>query len=120
MWAAPGTLARTLPWQLDPARRPKGYTTDLVVTSHRLLFVGPELGLLEDVRLTFADRSWGRLFTGTRNSAERREQMHGGTVRMLSADALTAGQRREAAGSVPGCRRGRTRRRTPCCRAAPS
>ncbi|MFD5158391.1 hypothetical protein ACFWMJ_10010 [Streptomyces hawaiiensis] len=24
MWAAPGTLARTAPWQLDPDRRPKG------------------------------------------------------------------------------------------------
>ncbi|MEW2392885.1 hypothetical protein AB0933_31435 [Streptomyces venezuelae] len=123
MWAAPGTLARTLPWQLDPARRPKGYTTDLVVTNHRLLFVGSELGLLEhgdvlgelpldavaevrhmrfsnlgaDIRLTFADRSWVRLFTGARNSAERLEQMHGGTVRMLPANALTASQQREAA-----------------------
>ncbi|WP_409236786.1 hypothetical protein [Streptomyces sp. PA5.6] len=123
MWAAPGTLARTLPWQLDPARRPKGYTTDLVVTNHRLLFVGSELGGLEhadvlsefpldaladvrhmrfstleaDLRLTFADRSWVRLFTGARNSAERLEQMHGGTVRMLPASALTPGQQREAA-----------------------
>ncbi|WAL95943.1 hypothetical protein [Streptomyces sp. Je 1-369] len=123
MWAAPGTLARTLPWQLDPARRPKSYITDLVITNHRLLFVGSELGLLEhadvlcelpldalaearhmqfskleaDVRLTFADRSWVRLFTGARNSAERLEQMHSGTVRMLSANALTEGQQREAA-----------------------
>lgn len=123
MWAAPGTVARTLPWQLDPARRPKGCTTDLVITNRRLLFVGSELGLLEhadvlcelpldaladvrhmkfsrleaDVRLTFADRSWVRLFTGARNSAERLEQMHDGTVRMLSANALTPGQQQEAA-----------------------
>ncbi|MEU5772488.1 hypothetical protein ABZ819_04180 [Streptomyces venezuelae] len=123
MWAAPGTLARTLPWQLDPARRPEGYTTDLVVTNHHLLFVGSELGLMEhgdvlgelpldaiaevrhmgfsnlgaDIRLTFADRSWVRLFTGARNSAERLDQMHAGIVRMLPANALTAGQQREAA-----------------------
>ncbi|GGN28979.1 hypothetical protein [Streptomyces fuscichromogenes] len=39
LWAAPGTIARTLPWQLDPARRPDTDVTELVLTDRRLLFV---------------------------------------------------------------------------------
>lgn len=99
MWAAPNTLARTVPWQLDRTRRPKGYVTDLALTSRRLLFLGTRhgTGTLEkaevlaefasktitgarrmpyceagaDVRLTFTDESWVRLSTGHRNNAER-------------------------------------------------
>jgi hypothetical protein len=44
MWAAPGTLARTLPWQLDPARRPDTDRAHMVVTDRRVLI----LGLLDD------------------------------------------------------------------------
>lgn len=41
MWAAPGTLARTLPWQLDPARvSEKEYRTHAVITDRRLVIVG--------------------------------------------------------------------------------
>lgn len=41
MWAAPGTLARTLPWQLDPARSDeKRYRTHAIVTDRRLVVVG--------------------------------------------------------------------------------
>ncbi|MFE9767863.1 hypothetical protein ACFYPC_25640 [Streptomyces sp. NPDC005808] len=41
MWAAPGTIARTLPWQLDPARSPaKRYRTHAVITDRRLVIVG--------------------------------------------------------------------------------
>lgn len=41
MWAAPGTVARTLPWQLDPARNSeKQYRTHAVITDHRLVIVG--------------------------------------------------------------------------------
>ncbi|MGW7085922.1 hypothetical protein ACWGH2_20865 [Streptomyces sp. NPDC054871] len=41
MWAAPGSLARTLPWQLDPARSPeKHYRTHAIVTDRRLVVVG--------------------------------------------------------------------------------
>ncbi|MFJ6704685.1 MULTISPECIES: hypothetical protein [unclassified Streptomyces] len=40
MWAAPGDTARTLPWQLDPARRPKAYRTELVLTDQRLVILG--------------------------------------------------------------------------------
>ncbi|WP_436738621.1 hypothetical protein [Streptomyces sp. BBFR102] len=41
MWAAPGAIARTLPWQLDPSRaKRKRYETHLVVTDRRLLVLG--------------------------------------------------------------------------------
>ena len=40
IWAAPGTLARTLPWQLDPGRRPGTYRTHMVVTDGRILVLG--------------------------------------------------------------------------------
>jgi hypothetical protein len=87
MWAAPGTIARTLPWQLDPARRPKDHSTFVVITDRRivLLLQGPqeesapeELGRLSrddivrvermkfshgehDVRIWFRDESWARV-----------------------------------------------------------
>ncbi|MEW2392886.1 hypothetical protein AB0933_31440 [Streptomyces venezuelae] len=91
MWAAPDTTARTLPWQLDPARRSKGYRTDLVLTDRRLVILGVEAraGLspadelwslprndvacaermtfsegAADVRLRFTDESWARLKVG--------------------------------------------------------
>ncbi|MEV2253133.1 hypothetical protein AB0I94_21560 [Streptomyces sp. NPDC050147] len=119
MWAAPGTLARTVPWQLDPARRPEDYATDLVLTDRRLLFVGTRWGTLDkaeelgefpresiaearqmkfseinaDVRITFTDGSWVRLFTGTPDSAERLGQVLSGTARVLTQSALSEGQR---------------------------
>ncbi|MFJ7331721.1 hypothetical protein ACIQUU_00480 [Streptomyces sp. NPDC101116] len=41
MWAAPGTIARTLPWQLDPSRSSQDqYRTHAVVTDRRLVIVG--------------------------------------------------------------------------------
>ncbi|MEV0218458.1 hypothetical protein [Streptomyces sp. NPDC050704] len=41
MWAAPGTIARTLPWQLDPGRSDdKHYSTHLIVTDRRFVVVG--------------------------------------------------------------------------------
>lgn len=42
MWAAPGTIARTLPWQLDPARAPdqERYRTHAIVTDRRVVIVG--------------------------------------------------------------------------------
>ncbi|MFI2620025.1 hypothetical protein [Streptomyces sp. NPDC018584] len=42
MWAAPGTIARTLPWQLDPSRAPdpEQYRTHAIVTDRRLVVVG--------------------------------------------------------------------------------
>ncbi|MFD4477485.1 hypothetical protein ACFWPU_15420 [Streptomyces sp. NPDC058471] len=123
MWAAPGALARTAPWQLDPARRPKGYATDLVLTDHRLLFLGTRWGTLDkaevlgefpresiaearqmkfseinaDVRITFTDGSWVRLFTGTRDSAERLDQVLSGAVVLLPESELSDGQRTRVA-----------------------
>jgi hypothetical protein len=87
MWAAPGTTARTLPWQLDPARRAKDHRTHIVITDRRIVFLqaGPanedapqELARISrdlmdraermkfsrdesDVRLWFRDGSWVRL-----------------------------------------------------------
>lgn len=48
MWAAPGTIARTLPWQLDPARRTEGCSTHAVITDRRLVLL--QLGPHEDSR----------------------------------------------------------------------
>ncbi|MEU6733934.1 hypothetical protein ABZ929_12145 [Streptomyces physcomitrii] len=41
LWAAPGETARTLPWQLDPARGGKDQRTHLIVTDRRLVIVAP-------------------------------------------------------------------------------
>ncbi|MBW8802885.1 MAG: hypothetical protein JF587_03330 [Catenulisporales bacterium] len=40
MIAAPDTMARTLPFQLDRDRRPEHYATDLAVTERRVLVLG--------------------------------------------------------------------------------
>ncbi|MFI1679259.1 hypothetical protein [Streptomyces sp. NPDC020607] len=40
LWGGPSSLARTLPWQLDPARRPADYRTHCVVTDRRVVIVG--------------------------------------------------------------------------------
>ncbi|AEW94923.1 MULTISPECIES: hypothetical protein [Streptomycetaceae] len=97
MWAAPGTLARTLPWQLDPRRRPERHRTELVVTDRRLvvLGVGPDVRAQADVlweapvdavadavvkpfshnqadvQLVFTDTSWVRLNAGRAEMAGR-------------------------------------------------
>lgn len=36
LWADQGTVARSLPWQLDPSRRPDGVRTLVILTSHRV------------------------------------------------------------------------------------
>jgi hypothetical protein len=86
--AAAGTMARTLPHQLDPDRRAKQYRTDLAVTDRRLVILGTVAdGGLEhprvlweaprdvlasvvkhafgsggaDVSFVFTDGSWARL-----------------------------------------------------------
>ncbi|MER7840156.1 hypothetical protein ABTY98_30755 [Streptomyces sp. NPDC096040] len=88
LWAAPGTIARTLPWELDPTRRPDTDVTELALTDRRLLILGglkdprdPWEELLwetdlstvaaieqrpfssgrRDFRITFTDGSWCRL-----------------------------------------------------------
>ncbi|QDQ13045.1 hypothetical protein [Streptomyces spectabilis] len=101
VWAAPGTIARTLPWQLDPGRRDgKRYRTHAVVTDRRLLVVGlpydkkhdelvddevlweverSRIGRVElrdfkyasDVKVVFSDGSWCRLWTINRDALAR-------------------------------------------------
>ncbi|MCI3932339.1 hypothetical protein [Streptomyces sp. AN091965] len=91
MWAAPGSVARTLPWQLDPGRTSeRHYRTHAVVTDRRLVIVGlqhykkdhsviedeilweverPRIHHVElrdykqasDIKVTFTDDSWCRL-----------------------------------------------------------
>lgn len=119
MWAAPGTLARTIPWQLDPSRRPDGYITDAVLTDRRLVFLGNQQGSLSkaeelwevpreeiaearqmkfseisgDIRIIFRDESWIRLFTGSPDSAGHLAQLINGSIHALTAADLTEGQR---------------------------
>jgi hypothetical protein len=121
LWAASSTVARTVPWQLDPGRRPDTYRTDLALTDRRLIFLGTTAGTLgradvlwqiprdgiadaqrmeysevgADVRLVFTDGSWIRLATGNPDHAAKLVQsLHGeGTVGMLRETDLTCGQR---------------------------
>lgn len=122
MWAAPGTVARTLPWQLDPSRQAKGYRTDAVVTDRRLVVLGitsvtaPADVLWEapresiaradrreyaetkaDLLITFADGSWVRMSAGSADNAAKVVQHLNGTVRTLTDEQLTGGQRERVA-----------------------
>ncbi|MEV7884244.1 hypothetical protein ACWD3I_37425 [Streptomyces sp. NPDC002817] len=54
LWAAPDTVARSLPWQLDPARRPDTDVTHAVLTDRRLLV----LGALDDPRDPWEEVLW--------------------------------------------------------------
>ncbi len=123
MWAAPGTTARTLPWQLDPSRCPQRrltpYQTTAVLTDRRLLFIGawpkdsePPSVLWElprrdlagaelmefsharaDFRLAFTDGSWVRLSTHDNARSRRLVNLLSGASRILRATELTPGQR---------------------------
>lgn len=130
MWAAPGTLARSAPWQLDPSRRPKSYRTFAVVTESRLVFVGgeknsdrpeellwavPRQALVRtehmtysyqeaDLKLTFQDGSWLRLCTLPHGKDARFVGLLAGTHRPLGMAELAEPQRRrveEFAASLP-------------------
>ncbi|MEU3145469.1 hypothetical protein [Streptomyces sp. NPDC006999] len=58
MWADPGTVARALPWQLDPARSPaKHYRTHAIVTDQRIVVVGFPY-IKEDDRLIRDELLW--------------------------------------------------------------
>ncbi|MET8184035.1 hypothetical protein [Streptomyces sp. NPDC005336] len=49
LWGAPGSLAQTLPWQLDPARRADNQRTHLIVTDQRIVIVGLlKVGVIDD------------------------------------------------------------------------
>lgn len=120
MCAAPGTLARTVPWQLDPDRCPGRYRVDAVVTERRLLLLGigadmtaqaevlwqcPRDAVAEartmpfsegghDVRVAFTDGSWVRLATG---GAEKLAAILTERRRLVPESELTDGQRERLA-----------------------
>ncbi|MEU7584512.1 hypothetical protein AB0B50_43830 [Streptomyces sp. NPDC041068] len=101
MWAAPDSLARSLPWQLDPGRsNEKHYRTHAIVTDRRLVIVGfpyskkndkliedevlwetPRSAISKveprdfrdgrDFKILFSDASWCRLHTITRKKITR-------------------------------------------------
>ncbi|MEV8318997.1 hypothetical protein AB0Q95_33065 [Streptomyces sp. NPDC059900] len=101
LWGATGSIARTLPWQLDPARSPeKHYRTHVIVTDRRLVIVGfpyskkhddliedevlwevprSQIDRVEskpfkdgtDAKVVFADGSWCRLHAVTRQKFTR-------------------------------------------------
>ena len=121
MWAAEGAIARTLPWQLDPARQPKRYRTELVLTDRRLIILGVDTsaGLApadelwqvpkgsvtaidrlaypangSDVRVRFTDGSWTRWKVS--DAAKLVGQFRGERKR-VTEDALTPQQRARVA-----------------------
>ncbi|PGH51287.1 hypothetical protein [Streptomyces sp. Ru87] len=84
MWAAPGTLARTLPWQLDPGRTDaKRYTTHAVVTDRRLLVVG--LPVHKDRNLIYDEVLW-ETPRSTIASVERRDFKDGVDAKVIFTD----------------------------------
>ncbi|MFD5722566.1 hypothetical protein [Streptomyces sp. NPDC127036] len=119
IWAAPGAIARTLPWQLDPGRSDeKDYRTHAIVTDRRLLVVGfrfhkkdlkniqdevlwevPRTAIRHverknfktgsDFKVTFSDGSWCRL------SSIRRQRLTRYLLptELIARDSLTAAQR---------------------------
>ncbi len=117
MWADPGTWARTMPWHLDPARRPEGYAVQLVLTERRLVLLGGTKGdenadLLHtvprehlirgeqmlhsehkaDLRLTFSDGSWVRLTTHARTDTLRIVDYFAGRLQPVRASQIPPAQ----------------------------
>ncbi|MEU6222623.1 hypothetical protein [Streptomyces sp. NPDC047042] len=111
MWADAGDTARSLPWQLDPARRASGYATEIVLTTRRLVVTGSGTLLWEtprenvaeatrrrfsigqsDFRLLFRDGSWARLTTRTSDHTTELVGLLSGSHRRLSEAELTAEQ----------------------------
>jgi hypothetical protein len=116
MWAAPDAIARTIPWQLDPARRPKDHTAHAVLTDRRLVLLlqGPDefdepeelfsiprelIARAEqmnfsyekrDARIWFRDESWVRVSTLDTSVLVRYLTP---PLALLGADELTSAQR---------------------------
>ncbi|MEW2162903.1 hypothetical protein AB0912_07870 [Streptomyces sp. NPDC007084] len=119
IWAAPGAIARTLPWQLDPGRsNEKRYRTHAILTDRRLLIVGfpfhkKDLKKIEDevlwevprsaisrverknfktghdFKVTFTDGSWCRLSSFVRDRLIRYLL----PTELIAREALTTAQR---------------------------
>ncbi|WP_457417380.1 hypothetical protein [Streptomyces sp. QTS52] len=111
MWADADDTARTLPWQLDPSRRPSGYVTEIVLTTRRLIVTGSGTALWEtprenvaeatprrfsigqsDFRLLFKDGSWVRLTTRVSDHTTELLGLLTGSHRRLSESELSAEQ----------------------------
>ncbi|MFH8613256.1 hypothetical protein ACH4D5_37890 [Streptomyces sp. NPDC018029] len=123
MWAGPGTLARTLPWELDPGRMDEKYfTTHAIVTDRRLVIVGlpvhkKNLDLIDDevlwetprsnisevvprdfkhgtdLKVVFADGSWCRLAVRARQVLAR---CLANPLNLIPLTSLTSEQRATA------------------------
>lgn len=123
MWAAPGTIARTLPWQLDPGRcDQKSYRTHAVITDRRLIIVGfpyvkgkesviddellwetprstiervelREFKIGNDAKIIFTDGSWCRVSSIVR---ERLTRYLIEPLAFIPLDSLTPAQRNTA------------------------
>lgn len=85
MWAAPGTIARTLPWQLDPGRcKQKHYRTHAILTDRRLLIVG--LPYTEKRRETVKDEVLWETPRSTIGAVERRDFKDVDDVKVVFTD----------------------------------
>lgn len=82
LWAPPGTLARTLPWQLDPERRPDTDRTHAIVTDRRLVFVG----LLDDTETIWDDVLWEAPRSAVRHVEPRDFCAGGNDLKVVFAD----------------------------------
>ncbi|MEW2522136.1 hypothetical protein [Actinacidiphila alni] len=118
MWAERGTLARTVPWELDPDRV-EHLATDLAVTDRTVYVLGygpkspdaaevlwstprstvttaevmPYSGTYPDLRLTFADGSWIRLNAKATSQTQLLVNAVNGTSRVIPDADLTDAQR---------------------------
>ncbi|WP_330306572.1 MULTISPECIES: hypothetical protein [unclassified Streptomyces] len=124
IWAAPGTLARTLPWQLDPGRRTPIDRTHLAVTDRRLLVLGlvddkndlcdeilweterSNIAAVErkkfsrhqvDFTVEFTDGSWCRLAGWNSNCRDDVTRALANPLKLVAPEDLTAGQRQTVA-----------------------
>ncbi|NEC89775.1 hypothetical protein [Streptomyces sp. SID12501] len=123
MWAEPGSIARALPWQLDPSRSSeKRYRTHAVITDRRLVIVGfpyikghhyrvdddflwatprstiekielRDFKSGQDTKIAFTDGSWCRLSSMNR---ERLTRYLIEPLDFIPLDALTPAQRNTA------------------------
>lgn len=85
MWAAPGTLARTLPWQLDPGRSDdKRYRTHAIVTDRRLVVVGFPFSKRDESRIE--DEVLWQVPRSAIDTVERRDFKYGNDVRIVFTD----------------------------------
>lgn len=129
MWAQADGLARTLPWQLDPARRPANIRTHLILTDVRLVVVGfpdddtsrdellwevDRLALAQvqqkrfsegrlDFTITFTDGSWCRLHSYEQNCVFRLILHTGIPSEFIPPDQLTPRQRQAIDGFLEKC-----------------